>query len=127
MIKTDNLHQPLIDIQNHLYHVSAYIASQENEKYLKEPKYEDILENLIDEMEEELPPLKHFINPGGCVEAAHLQVARTIARRVERKYVTYSKEKSGTYLKFFNRLSDFFFVASRYVNHIKNLDDKLAK
>ena len=127
MSPNDNVYQSLVDIQNHLYHVSAFIASMENEKYLKDPKYEDTLEKLIDKMEEELPPLKNFINPGGCLGGAHLQVARSIARRVERRYITYSKEKSDTYRKFFNRLSDFLFVASRYVNHLNHLNDKLAK
>ena len=78
-------------------------------------------------MDEILPQLKNFINPGGSIEAAHLQIARAISRRVERRYVTYSKEKSKIYLKFFNRLSDFLFVASRYTNHIKQMNDKIAK
>ena len=103
------------------------MASLENEKYLKDPKYEEILEKQIDEMEAKLPPLKNFINPGGCPASAHLQVARAIARRVERRYVTYSKEKSANYLKFFNRLSDFLFVVSRYTNHINHEKDKIAK
>ena len=118
---------PLNNIQNHLYHISSYIASSENQKYLKDPVYEEQLESLIDKMDEILPPLKNFINPGGSIEAAHLQIARAISRRVERRYVTYSKEKSKIYLKFFNRLSDFLFVASRYTNHIKQMNDKIAK
>ncbi len=78
-------------------------------------------------MEDTLPPLKKFINPGGCSASAHLQVARAIARRVERRYVTYSREKSKNYAKFFNRLSDFLFVSSRYINHLNNENDTLAK
>lgn len=121
------MHNSLVDIQNHLYHISAFIASLEKEKYLKDPKYEEKLEKLIDKMEEELPPLKNFINPGGCLGGAHLQVARSIARRVERRYLNYSRERSDTYVKFFNRLSDFLFVASRFENHMNNLDETLAK
>lgn len=121
------LNEVLVDIQNHLYHVSSYIASLENEKYKKNLNYEEVLEKEIDYMEEILPPLKNFINPGGCIEASHLQIARSISRRVERRYVSYSKTKSQDYQKFFNRLSDFFFVASRYVNHINKVDDVIAK
>jgi cob(I)alamin adenosyltransferase len=94
---------------------------------LKDPKYEDKLEKQIDQMDDQLPPLKKFINPGGCPASAHLQVARAISRRVERRYVTYSREKSKNYLKFFNRLSDFLFVSSRYINHLNNENDTLAK
>ena len=78
-------------------------------------------------MEELLPPLKNFINPGGTISSSHLQVARALTRRVERRYVTYSRNKSANYLKFFNRLSDYLFVSSRYMNHLNNLNEKLAK
>lgn len=117
----------LTEIQNHIYHISAYIASLENEKYLKDIHFEQKLEKKIDQMEEILPPLKNFINPGGSLAASHLQVARAISRRVERRHVQYSKDKSQVHLKFFNRLSDFLFVASRYVNHLSNQDDQIAK
>ena len=76
------------------------------------------LEARIDEMSAAVPPLKHFILPGGCPAAAHLHVARTVCRRAERLTVELSKqepvnEQAAIYL---NRLSDFLFVLARYEN-----------
>ncbi len=98
---------------------------------MKNTKYEDILEKEIDKMEESLPALMNFINPGGSIEASHLHIARSISRKVERRYLSYCSSFSGetdikVYQKFFNRLSDFFFVASRYVNHVKNVKENIA-
>jgi cob(I)alamin adenosyltransferase len=77
------------------------------------------LEKMIDELEGKLPPLKHFIIPGGTRVAAHLQYARSLVRRAERAVVALSKEEKVkpqifTYL---NRLSDLVFMLAREVNY----------
>ncbi len=86
------------------------------------------LENEIDLMNAEMKPLTSFILPGGSNAAAALHVARTVCRRAERQMVELANagnEKVGTpALKYINRLSDFLFVASRYVNN-KGTDDVL--
>jgi cob(I)alamin adenosyltransferase len=122
------LYKSLFEVQNYLYYISSYIASQGNEKYLKgHTSLEAILEKDIDIMEDKLPVLKNFIHPGGSIESSHLHSARTIARRVERRYVTYSEVYNiTTHTKFFNRLSDFLFVSARYMNYINNVDDVLV-
>lgn len=76
------------------------------------------LEDAIDELEEDLEPLKNFVLPGGSQTGATLHVARTICRRAERAAVACNKvdEISDTCIKFLNRLSDFFFVIARYEN-----------
>jgi cob(I)alamin adenosyltransferase len=78
------------------------------------------LENQIDEMNADLQPLQSFVLPGGTPTAAYLHLARTVCRRAERLMVELNdKDKDGTSapaLKYINRLSDFFFVASRYAN-----------
>jgi cob(I)alamin adenosyltransferase len=78
------------------------------------------LENEIDELNGELQPLRSFILPGGSAAAAHLHVARTIVRRAERYMVELQEnpaEKiSPAAAQYVNRLSDFLFVAGRYVN-----------
>ena len=78
------------------------------------------LEAEIDEMNGELKPLKSFVLPGGSSAAAALHLARTICRRAEREMVALSQMPSepvsAAALKYVNRLSDFLFVASRYVN-----------
>jgi len=78
------------------------------------------LEAEIDELNSELKPLKSFILPGGSLAAAALHVARTVSRRAEREMVTLAaadgEQVSTAALRYINRLSDFLFVASRYVN-----------
>ncbi len=78
------------------------------------------LESEIDRLNADLAPLRSFVLPGGTPLAAHLHVARTICRRAERMMVELAdrpgEEVSPVALKYTNRLSDFLFVASRYVN-----------
>jgi cob(I)alamin adenosyltransferase len=78
------------------------------------------LEEEIDEMNVELHSLRSFVLPGGAPAAAALHVARTVCRRAERLMVELAAEPnepvSEPALKYVNRLSDYFFVASRYVN-----------
>ncbi len=80
----------------------------------------DRLEREIDELNGELAPLKSFVLPGGTAAAAHLHLARAISRRAERVMValanTQGEQVAPTALRYVNRLSDFLFVASRYVN-----------
>ncbi len=80
----------------------------------------DRLEAEIDELNSELDPLRSFILPGGARAAAALHVARTICRRAERlmaELASGDDEMVGeAALHYINRLSDFLFVASRYVN-----------
>lgn len=78
----------------------------------------EFLEDAIDEMEEDLEPLKNFILPGGAQSGATLHVARTVCRRAERAAVNCKKtdEISDETIKFLNRLSDFLFVMARYEN-----------
>ena len=78
------------------------------------------LEGEIDLLNAELKPLKSFILPGGSPAAAHLHLARTISRRAERAMVALSRQAgeivSQASLNYINRLSDFLFVAGRYLN-----------
>src|SRR5699024_10065693 len=76
------------------------------------------LEEAIDEMEQELEPLKNFILPGGATQGAALHYARTVCRRAERAVVkcNQSEDISQITLKYLNRLSDFLFVLARYEN-----------
>ena len=78
------------------------------------------LEGEIDRLNAELSPLKSFILPGGSAAAAYLHLARTVCRRAERIMVELNDQPGETVtapaLKYINRLSDFLFVASRFVN-----------
>ncbi len=73
------------------------------------------LEQWIDQLESELPPLKHFILAGGSPAGAALHLARTVCRRAERRMVTVQGINS-VQLIYVNRLSDLLFVIARAVN-----------
>ena len=76
------------------------------------------LEQWIDQLEAELPPLRRFILPGGAAAGAALHLARTVCRRAERRIVQLgADEVPAELLAYVNRLSDFLFVAARAVNH----------
>ena len=81
---------------------------------------EDIsrLENWIDRLEAELPPLRRFILAGGSRPGASLHVARTICRRAERAMVSLGRDAyEPELLVYVNRLSDLLFVMARAANH----------
>jgi cob(I)alamin adenosyltransferase len=76
------------------------------------------LEEIIDRLEAELPPLRRFILPGGSVAGAHLHVARTVCRRAERRVVALGTAAvESIVVIYLNRLSDLLFVMARMVNH----------
>ena len=65
-----------------------------------------------------LPPLTSFILPGGCTAACYAHLCRTVCRRAERRVLALEPEITVAQIvvKFINRLSDYFFTLSRYVN-----------
>jgi cob(I)alamin adenosyltransferase len=79
----------------------------------------DRLEAEIDAMNAGLAPLRSFILPGGSVLAAHLHLCRTVSRRAERLAVELASIEAvnPAAVKYLNRLSDWFFVASRVANN----------
>lgn len=85
------------------------------------------LEDGIDSMEAELPKLHTFILPGGHPAGALLHLARSICRRAERAIVPLNNREdvADSVLIYINRLSDYLFVASRYVNHVMRVPETL--
>lgn len=77
--------------------------------------YVEGLEKQLDTFNEDLPPLKDFILPGGSEAAARCHLARTIARRAERRVVSLaqSEDVNPASIRYLNRLSDLLFVISR--------------
>jgi len=118
----------LARIQNELFDLGAELATPVDPakpidpamRLVIVPAQVERLEKDIDALNADLGPLKSFVLPGGEPAAAHLHVARTICRRAERVLVslaeTKGEEVSPTAFAYVNRLSDFLFVASRYVN-----------
>jgi cob(I)alamin adenosyltransferase len=85
------------------------------------------LEDLIDELEEGLEPLKNFILPAGGKASAHLHLARTASRKVERRLVSLrdSMEVNTIQLAYFNRLSDALFVLARHAAKLSGNADEV--
>ena len=111
----------LRQVQELLFILGADLATPPSSKArIKRISSDDVtfLEDVIDELEEDLEPLKNFILPGGSKAGATLHTARTICRRAERATVACTEvdEISEECIKFLNRLSDFLFVVARHEN-----------
>ncbi|MFZ3578010.1 cob(I)yrinic acid a,c-diamide adenosyltransferase [Virgibacillus sp. DJP39] len=107
-------------VQTILFHVGAELAtpSDKEVKWKLKDEYIQELENQIDEWDKELAPLKNFILPSGHCTSSALHTARTVTRRAERTAVGLEDEITNPLVvSYLNRLSDFLFVAARYVNH----------
>lgn len=109
--------------QNKLFNIGAYLANDAKDTSLYGLTQDDIdaLELMMDKMSEELPPMRGFILPGGSRLSAQADRCRTITRRAERRVVTLNRNApvNPLVLEYLNRLSDFFFVFSRF-NNISN-------
>ncbi len=129
LVPEDQALDPMLErIQNELFDLGAELATPPAKGSAGDPSArlavtaEQVarLEAEIDWMNGAVPPLKSFVLPGGAPAAAHLHLARTIARRAERVMVALAtapgEEVATVALSYVNRLSDFLFVASRWVN-----------
>ena len=103
-------------IQMMLFEIGAFIGSGEKAKMPNPVMDTDILqmEKHIDEMDATLAQLKYFILPGGSIGAAHIHIARSICRRVERLLV--ATFPNPMLIQYFNRLSDLLFIMARKEN-----------
>lgn len=124
--------EPLLRIQNDLFHLGAALCVSEEEKRSRpmpavESRHVEWLEQLMDSWGEKLPALANFILPGGAAGSAHLHVARTVCRRAERLLVALAREEeiSPQAIPYLNRLSDALFVLARAVNHLSGVPDRL--
>lgn len=120
----DPVLDPILDrAQNDLFDLGADLATPQADDLKFEPlRLQESqtlrLEAEIDQLNAKLSPLTSFILPGGSPAAAHLHLARAIARRAERAIVALADAESisAETIKFANRLSDLLFVAARYAN-----------
>ena len=126
-----NLQQPdtsaplvrfLQNLQNRLFDLGAELATGDAKFLEKLPRRisefdVQVLEQAIDAMQETLKPLKNFILPGGSRAAAQAHVCRSVARRAERAMLA-AGEIPLLLVTYINRVSDYFFVLARYLNHL---------
>ena len=121
----DEVLEQLETIQHALFDLGAALAtprSSTSTAKLEKTRFDDeeilLLEQWIDSITAELPPLTHFILPGGHPCGAALHLARSICRRAERLVIPLQKDGdvNKNVLVYLNRLSDYLFVVSRYLN-----------
>lgn len=123
---TGEMDAQLAMIQNDLFDLGADLCRPDMEKdgeagypvlRMSDTQVER-LENQIDAMTKRVEPLRSFILPGGSALAAHLHLCRTVSRRAERLTVELATMESvnPAAVKYLNRLSDWFFQASRIAN-----------
>jgi cob(I)alamin adenosyltransferase len=114
-------------IQSNLFTVGGYLANDnESAQCPIGDKEINLLELEIDQIDELIPPLRHFVLPGGCRSSSWAHLCRTVCRRAER--CIYKINKKGgkldpVVLKYINRLSDFFFLFARKQNNINNIEE----
>lgn len=103
----------LMHIQECLLQIEAYYASETSCDYDINLEEISAVEYAIDILSSRLPTFGGFVLAGGCLAASYAHVCRTVCRRCERLIVCYGNSSNS--LKYLNRLSDYFFVLSRYL------------
>lgn len=120
-LETVKLVRRLLAIQQALFDIGASLATRTEKRWANMPMatqaHVDWLENDIDAMNATLEPLRSFVLPGGSLAVAQFHVARTVCRRAEREVLRLAQVEAVEPLeiKFLNRLSDWLFVAGRFV------------
>jgi cob(I)alamin adenosyltransferase len=115
-------------VQHELFNLGSLLATLPEDLHPKQaritPADSEQLEREIDRMNEELPPLRSFVLPGGSRLNAELHICRTICRRAERACITAqgsdptkADRTQAEGIRYLNRLSDALFVWSRWASH----------
>jgi cob(I)alamin adenosyltransferase len=123
----------LVEIQDRLFTIGAILATPPEKEVLKNGEKrlqnlgvteEDIayLEMEMDKMDAELPPMTHFVLPGGHTTVSYCHVARCVCRRAERLAVHLNdiEPTDALVIKYLNRLSDYLFVLARKLSYDLN-------
>ena len=126
----------LIEIQDRLFTVGAILATPPEKEVKKNGELRlqnlgiietdiKLLENEIDAMEEALPPMTHFVLPGGHTTVSYCHIARCVCRRAERLAVHLSHDEpvAAIAIKYLNRLSDYLFVLARKLSYDLKADE----
>jgi cob(I)alamin adenosyltransferase len=120
----DDLGGVIAVIQQELFAVGARLADPSSRIAARVTKAAvttsavERMERTIDRLEDELPPLRRFVLPGGSAQGAMLHFARTVCRRAERRVVALGSEAVDPIVTvYLNRLSDLLFVMARAANY----------
>jgi cob(I)alamin adenosyltransferase len=127
-MKASEIARTLSDVQQNLFTIQAEVAGAE--KHIGEAKVRE-LENIINAIEAEIPPIKTFFVSGGTEVASLLDFARTLARRAERRVVGVSEEGlvavGKDTLAYLNRLSSLLYALARQTNHKSGIKEESPK
>lgn len=123
-------------VQDRLFTLGAILATPPEKEFLKNGKERlnipkiseadiELLENEIDGMETALPPMTHFVLPGGHTTVSYCHIARCVCRRAERLSVHLNELEpvDAHVLTYLNRLSDYLFVLARKLSHDLQADE----
>lgn len=127
--KSVKVKKELEKIQHDLLDIGSGLAMPEGMPVLGLDRRINEFEKLVDEIMEEIPRINQFILPGGTKTASFLHLARTVARRAERRIVELSKNEKidNNVITYINRLSDLFYAMARYANFKENVSDVIWK
>ena len=118
-------------VQHELFNLGSILATRPEDVHPKQARVTEAevrqLETEIDRMNADLAPLRSFVLPGGTRLNTELHACRTICRRAERLAVTLARDETipAETIQYLNRLSDAFFVWSRWVNHVLGIPEVL--
>jgi cob(I)alamin adenosyltransferase len=118
-------------VQHELFNLGSILATQPEDVHPKQARITSAeieqLEQEIDRMNADLAPLRSFVLPGGPRLNTELHACRTICRRAERIAVSLAREEAipPEIIQYLNRLSDAFFVWSRWANHVLGVAEVL--
>jgi cob(I)alamin adenosyltransferase len=126
----------LIEVQDRLFTVGAILATPPEKAVKKNGELRlqnlgiidgdiEFLEKEIDSMEESLPPMTHFILPGGHTTVSYCHIARCVCRRAERLavHLDHNEQVDENAIKYLNRLSDYLFVLARKLTYDLKADE----
>ena len=129
--RLDELATILLRLQHELFNLGSVLATRPEDLHPRQPRIvlEDVtrLEHEIDTFNEDLPSLRSFVLPGGSRLNTDLHVCRTVCRRVERLMTELNVEEGvdEASMAWINRLSDAFFVWSRWAVHVRGHEELL--
>ena len=121
----------MLRVQHELFNLGSILATLPQDVHPKQARVTDAevtqFEREMDRMNEDLPPLRSFVLPGGSRLNGELHVVRTVCRRAERACVALGRVESipPEAVRYLNRLSDALFVWSRWASHVTNAPETL--
>ncbi|HEX8575217.1 MAG TPA: cob(I)yrinic acid a,c-diamide adenosyltransferase [Flavobacterium sp.] len=126
----------LVEVQDRLFTIGAILATPPEKEVLKNGELRlqklsivesdiALLENEIDFMEDALPPMTHFVLPGGHTTVSYCHIARCVCRRAERLtvHLSHNEPVAPIAIQYLNRLSDYLFVLARKLSSDLGADE----